>query len=518
MKRASADCDATNRTTDVTTTDVAEHTEEEGLAGEERFTWRVIRCVALLVLSVAIRDAAFGADPVVAWNRMAREAIRYSNTPPPEAARQLAILHLAIYDAVQALGDGEYLAYRAHANRPAMGSVSVDAAAAAAGNTVLRQGWPDFTEAFDAELQAQILAVPDGEARTEGIAWGRQVAFSLLRERAFDGAQYGVDYQPVPGAGRWVPTPPLFASALLPQWPGVRPFSLNQSDQFRPPPPPPLNSPAWVADFDQIRQWGSRTSSVRTRDQTEIAWFWADGVGTETPPGHWNDVARQWVEARDPGLLESARLFAALNMAMADAGIAAWDSKFAYDLWRPITAIREASTDGNPETVAESNWAPLIVTPPFPEYVSGHSTFSAAAAAVLTAFHGDDRFSFTLRSQSFFGVERRFERFSEAAAEAGMSRIYGGIHFMSANEAGQTLGGRVGRWVVQNQLLRRSQTGVSLAMVGDQIQLRWPSGTELQACDRLDGLAWKTVGRGGFGQVGSGGVSRFFRVTLPPAW
>ena len=473
-------------------------------------------CVCLCLLCGGW--SAAGADLVVAWNRMARDAIRFANTPPPEAARQLAILHLALFDAVQALGEGDFLPYRAHTNRPVLGSASVQAAAAAAANTALRQAWPEFTEAFDAELQAQLATLPDGAARTAGVAWGRQVAFSLLRERAFDGAQYGVDYQPLPGPGRWIPTPPLFASALLPQWPGVRPFSLSQSDQFRPPPPPPLHTALWAEEVEQVRQWGARTSARRTAEQTEIAWFWADGVGTETPPGHWNDVARQLAEVRNLGLLESARLFALLNLAMADAGMAAWDAKYAYDLWRPITAIRQAASDGNPDTVPDAAWTPLISTPPFPEYVSGHSTFSAAAAAVLETFHGDDRFPFTLRSQSLFGVERRFERFSDAAAEAGMSRIYGGIHFMSANREGQILGRQVGLWAMRNHLVRRAQAGVSMVVAGGRLQLRWPAGSVLQACDQLDDTPWNTLVGHGALTVEMGGGSRFFRLIPPPAW
>jgi hypothetical protein len=203
---------------------------------------------------------------------------------------------------------------------------------------------------------------------------------------------------------------------------------------------------------------------------------------------------------------------------MADAGIAAWDAKFAYGWWRPITAIREAASDGNPDTVSEANWVPLIATPPFPEYVSGHSTFSAAAAAVLEALHGDDRFPFTLRSQSLFGIERRFERFSEAAAEAGMSRIYGGIHFMSANREGQILGRQVGLWAMRNHLVRRAQAGVSMVAAGGRLQLRWPAGSVLQACDQLDDTPWSTLAGHGALTVEMAGGSRFFRLIPPPAW
>ncbi|MGE3311191.1 MAG: vanadium-dependent haloperoxidase [Limisphaerales bacterium] len=478
---------------------------------------RVLASLGCL-LGVVLVAAPVEADPIVAWNRMARDAIRFSNTPPPEAARQMAILHVALHDAIQGVLDGSYFPYRAHTNPPARGSALVAAAVAAAGNIVLRQGWPEFTEAFDAEFLAQSLKLSDGSAKTAGIAWGRQVAFSMVRERGFDGSQYGVDYEPAPGAGHWRPTPPLFASSLLPQWPGVKPFVLQAADQFRPAAPPGLDTAAWVEEFNEVRRLGRRDSAERTAEQTEIAWFWADGVGTETPPGHWNEIAAQLAESKSLAVEDSARLFALLNLALADAGIAAWDAKYAYDLWRPITAIHEASADGNPGTVADPTWVPLVSTPPFPEYVSGHSTFSAAAAAVLSAFHGDDGFSFALRSQSLSGVERRFARFSEAASEAGISRIYGGIHFQSANREGQTLGRKIGEWVARNHLLPRSQANLSRSVVAGRWQLRWPTGLVLQACDRLDRDPWRTVADQGSVTVIFEGGSRFFRVNAPSAW
>lgn len=177
------------------------------------------------------------------------------------------------------------------------------------------------------------------------------------------------------------------------------------------------------------------------------------------PSGHWNDVAAQLAEARGLSPLETARLFALLNLALADAAIACWDAKYAYDWWRPITAIRMADTDGNPATESDPTWTPLISTPPFPEHVSGHSTFSAAAATVLAKFHGSDRFSFTLRSDGLFGVTRSYNRFSDAAVEAGLSRIYGGIHFRAANEGGQAL--LAGYWPVRYRELPFAEDGSS---------------------------------------------------------
>lgn len=398
-------------------------------------------CWFVLLMGV---QKTWAANPVLAWNAVALDTIRFDNTPPPAAARQLALLHVAIFDTLNGLG-GNFASYRPHTNAPV--GASPEAALAAAANRVLRYGWPQFTTKFDAELQSHLLALPDDAARAAGLNWGRQVAQDILTERLFDGASYGVDYRSSAGAGRWQSTPPLFASALLPQWAKVKPFTLTAPDQFRPPPPPQLGSAEWARQFNQVKSLGSTNSTARKRDQTEIAWFWADGVGTQSPPGRWNEVAQQLVRARRMSALDSARTFALLNLALADAGIACWDAKFAYDWWRPITAMRAADTDGNPATETDPSWTPLIVTPPFPEHTSGHATFSAAAAAVLAAVNGGDRFRFTLRSDGIFGTERSYRRFSDAATEAGISRIYGGIHFMAANLDGQKCGRQVGEHV-----------------------------------------------------------------------
>jgi hypothetical protein len=394
------------------------------------------------------------ANPVLAWNRIALDTIRFDNTPPPAAARQLAMLHVAMFDAVNSLG-GRHANYREHTNAPA--AASREAALAGAANRALRYAWPQFSPRFDTELQAQLLALPNDDARAAGLAWGRQVAQAILAERALDGSSFGVDYRSSPAPGRWQPTPPLFASALLPQWARIRPFTFDRPDRFRPAPPPSLASAEWAQQFNQVRSLGSTNSRGRTREHTEIAWFWADGIGTQSPPGRWNDVAQQLAAGKQLSLLDSARWFALLNLALADAGVACWDAKYAFDWWRPITAIRTADTDGNPATDPDPTWTPLIPTPPFPEHTSGHAAFSAAAATILAALNQSDRFRFTLKSDGLFGTTRRYRRFSDAAAEAGLSRIYGGIHFMAANIEGQECGRRVAQHVLRQALSPRDR-------------------------------------------------------------
>jgi membrane-associated phospholipid phosphatase len=248
------------------------------------------------------------------------------------------------------------------------------------------------------------------------------------------------------GPGAWQPTPPAFAPYLLPQWGFVTPFAMTNSSQFRPPGPPALTSEKYGADYNEVKALGAEVGSTRTPEQDLIALFWADGAGTETPPGHWNSIAQDIAAVQGNTLEENTRLFALLNIAMADAAICAWDAKFSYNFWRPVTAIRNGDTDDNAATVADPTWSSFIATPPFPDYTSGHSTFSGAASRVLARFYDTDNIAFTTGSDFLPGVTRSFTSFSAAASEAAISRLYGGIHFRSANEDGLTSGLGIGEW------------------------------------------------------------------------
>lgn len=385
------------------------------------------------------------ADPVIEWNRAALNAIRFTRINPPAASRALAITHAAVFDAVNGI-QRTHRPYFVTALAPA--GASPEAAVAAAAHAALTALFPatNFTALHD----AQLAAVTNAAARDAGAAWGRSVAASLLALRAGDGATNVVPYTPGTDPGEWRPTPPANAPALLPGWGLVRPFTMVSGDQFRPQPPPALNSAAYAYEFATVKQYGAVNSTVRTANQTEIARFWADGAGTVTPPGHWNVIAQKVAAARGLSLAENARLFALLNFATADAAISCWDAKYAYNLWRPVTAVREADHDGNPETAGDPDWTPLIATPPFPEYTSGHSTFSRAAATVLAGFFGTDAIPFTTTSDDLPGVTRSFAGFSAAADEAGISRIFGGIHWPSANLHAQACG-----WLIGQQVLAR---------------------------------------------------------------
>src|SRR6266480_1910186 len=375
------------------------------------------------------------ADVVTDWNNAALDTIRADRTAPPIASRSLAIVHVAIYDAVTGIA-------RTHDPYLVPSAVSTSAPrvppASAAAHRTLVSLFPNHTSTFDA-LHAAILAgIPNGPQKTNGITWGEFVATQILTARENDGSNAIVQPPGGSGPGVWIPTPPAFLPYLLPQWGFVVPFGMSSSSQFRPPGPPSLDSQRYAADYEEVKELGALVGSTRTEDQTEIALFWADGAGTETPPGHWNSIAQIIGAGRGNTLEENGRLFALLNIAMADAAICSWDAKYIYHFWRPVTAIAFAEP--------QLNWMSFIVTPPFPDYTSGHSTFSAAAATVLPLFFGTEDLPFTTGSDFLPGVFRSFSTCLAAAEEAAVSRLYGGIHFRSANEDGLQAGISIGDW------------------------------------------------------------------------
>lgn len=404
------------------------------------------------------------------WNASALDIVRQwtttSNDPyqgrivpaqPPMVARNLAMIHAAMFDAANAV-TGKYTGYRVDVP-PQMG-VSENVAAAAAAFEVAKSLYSAVDEiaVWQASLNETLAQVPDGTAKTLGIELGRSVGKAILADRVNDGAKANSTYVPTTEVGKWQRTFPDFLPPLLTQWPNVKPFALASGDEFRPAPPPAIDSVEYSAAVDQVMRMGGFQGSQRTPEQTEIALFWADGGGTATPPGHWNRIATDVTLSQGTDLLETARTFALLNLALADAGIASWDSKYYYDLWRPIDAIRQADQDGNVETAGDSTWIPLLKTPPFPSYTSGHSTFSGAAAAVLSSLFGNE-YAFDSQSDGHLAAEQRpldpsqivtrhFSSFNEAAEEAGMSRIYGGIHYDFDDTAGRNLGDQVGKAVV----------------------------------------------------------------------
>ncbi len=386
-------------------------------------------------------------DAVLRWNEVALAAVKSARTPPPIAARNLAIVHLAVYDAVNAV-DRTHRPYLDALTAPA--GTDPTAAAAAAAHRTLVALYPDQAGRFDAALRDTLTTVPAGTGRDDGVTLGRDVADRALRLRAQDGDAMRGRYTPRATQGGWQPTPPAFRTPLLPGWATVTCLALPRVGDFRPPGPPDLMSEKFAAAYRRVKDLGAADGSTRTADQTEVARFWADGDGTVTPPGHWNHIAQTVSVARGLTLAENARLFAMLNVALSDAGRVCWDGKYGFDFWRPVTAIRVGGRPGDPAVPADRCWAPLLETPPFPSYPSGHSTFSGAAAAVLAEVFGTDEVRFASTSDGLPGVTRSFRSFSDAAREAGVSRIYGGIHWDFDNEDGLACGRKVGEYVARH--------------------------------------------------------------------
>jgi hypothetical protein len=419
---------------------------------------------------------------VLEWNEIALAAFRTASTPPPIASRALAIVHTAVYDAVNAIE-------RTHepfaVDALAAPSTSPEAAVAAAAHAALVSLLPAQQATFDAALVASLATIPDGAAENLGVALGADVAAQMLALRSNDGATAVVLYTPGSDPGDWQPTPPANAPAVLPQWADLVPFAMSSPSQFSPSGIPALTSAAYTAAFNEVKSLGDVNSITRTADQTAIARFWANGGGTATPPGHLNILAQIVAEQQGNTLAENARLFAMLNVAMADAAIMAWDAKFATDYWRPITGIR-ATDDTNPDTVQDASWTPLITTPPFPSYVSGHSSFSGAAAAVLEHFFGTDNIAFTLPSENPAVADRSFTSFSQAAQESADSRMYGGIHWRFDNEDGLTAGTALGQFVADNFFESATQ-GAEAGLVGTTLVVFGTEGRDLLSVVRRNG-------------------------------
>ncbi len=392
-------------------------------------------------------NTTLSADIVTDWNSLALEAIRNESTAPPLAARDLAILHTSIFDAVNSI-TRSYQDYVF--NVPATSGASLEAAALGAAHQSLINLFPSQRATFDSAYSISLSSIPAGTSRESGLSVGLAVADRMVSMRSSDGSSTTIPYIPSTDPGQWQRTPPFFRPPDLPQWGQVTPFAMQSGAQFRPAGPPSLTSAQYAADLNQVKSLGGVNSTVRTPEQTQVARFWSDFSYTVTPPGHWNQIAQNVAHTAGTSLEHNARMFAVLNVGMADAGIAAWDAKYVYNFWRPVTAVQNADIDGNADTVADPNWLPLLNTPSFPEYMSGHSTFSGAAASLLAKLVGTDHFQFSVGSDTLPGVVRSYDSFEAAAEEIGMSRIYGGIHFLSADLDGLATGKSIGDYVWDN--------------------------------------------------------------------
>jgi hypothetical protein len=393
-------------------------------------------------------------DMVLRWNDALVAALRTAGQASAPSSRVAAIVQAAVYDAVNSI-DGTHTPYLA--TIPAPAEASEEAAVAQAAHDALVGLFPTQATTFDLELKAALQTIPDGDAKTAGIMVGQLAAQKILAARADDGSGKMVVYTPGTNPGDWQPTPPAYGPAAQPQWPSVTPFCLQSASQFRPPPPPALTSAEYTAAFNQVKELGSFDSTTRSADQTEAAMFW-QGIVTPSVSSvsFWNKVAQQVAVAQGKTLVENARMLALLDLTMADTAIAGWEAKYTYNFWRPVTAIRAADTDGNPDTDPDPNWAPLMATPSHPSYPAAHAFNSSGAGVALASYFGTDTLPFSVSWEGLPGVTRTFAGFTAAVDEATMSRIWAGFHWSFDLTAGRALGQSVAEYIFQNCLLPTS--------------------------------------------------------------
>jgi hypothetical protein len=412
--------------------------------GRRRWGWTgvSVSVVALCALCTAPCYAQ-GLNAVLEWNLIASNAAVAGGQNSVVQTRTFAMVQAAVHDALNAIDRQDQL-YVPLPILPIGGSP--EAAIATAAHDVLVALIPSQTASLDTALAAALAAIAVGPAREIGIAAGQAAASAILVLRAADGAvDANRPYTPGTEPGDYQLTNPN-ASIVTPGWGDVAPFVLKDPAGFRPPPPYSIEHHQYAQDFAEVKLIGATQSTERSDEQTEIARFWAEPMATM-----WNRIARTVAQQQGLGLWESARLLAVLDFALADATISVYAAKYVYNFWRPLTAIRNADLDGNPDTDADLEWTSLLTASNHPEYPSPHSYQAGAAAAVLAATFGD--VGFAIQSVTLPNVTRTFDSFSEAAAEIGESRIYGGIHFRRAVEVGLKRGTVIGRRV-ERQALR----------------------------------------------------------------
>jgi membrane-associated phospholipid phosphatase len=462
------------------------------------------------LLLEALEDRCLpSADVVLEWNAIALDALKNDSllsTPrqdnPGNASRAMAIVQAAVFDAVNSI-DRSYEPYLIQVNAPH--DASLTAAAATAAHDTLAALFPEYRPTLDSQLADDLSQGGSFLSRVEGVLVGHFVAATILAVRSHDGSDVMMNWPAGTQPGLWQPDPlHPNQSAWGPNWGNVTPFTLTSSTQFQVPPPPALSSQAYADAYNEVKSLGGdgvTTPTTRTAEQTQIGIFWgydaAPGVGP--PPRMYNQIAETLAVQMHNSVVQNARFFALINLSLADAGIEAWESKFVYDYWRPVTGIRAGNADGNPLTVADPTWTPLGAaadngsgtnfTPPFPSYVSGHATFGGALFHIMAEFFGRDDIPFTIGSDEFNGVTRdqhgvvrpvvtrSYNSFSQADAELAQSRIYIGVHWQFDAVQGITLGTHVADYVFSHFLLPRSDGGDGPGAAG-------PSGAAPAAAGR----------------------------------
>ncbi|HKB41449.1 MAG TPA: vanadium-dependent haloperoxidase [Gemmataceae bacterium] len=401
--------------------------------------------IAGVLVACALGAAVAHADTVTDWNAIMQATVSAPPTNPFFQARWSAIVQLAVFEAVNAI-EGDYEPYLGIIAAPPW--ASPDAAAVAAAHRTLVMLRPGSAAALDAARDVSLAAIANGPEKDAGIAVGQAAADAMLLLRAGDGWDANPPYTPGTDPGDWRPTPPALAPASLVQWRDVTPFGLRDGSQFRLPPPPGLNTGRYANDYNEVKLLGRFDSQVRPQDRTDVARFY----GATTPVQVFNSAARQVSAAQGDTLAQNARTFARLAMAICDASIAIFDTKYHYNFWRPVTAIRAGDTDGNQQTDPDPTWLPLITTPAFPGYASAHGSLSGAARAVLEWTFGKDGLAITLTNPTLPGIVLNYTAWDQITDDISDARVYGGIHFRFDQEAGAYQGKHVGFYILRNYL------------------------------------------------------------------
>ena len=382
------------------------------------------------------------ADTVTDWNQTAIQVIRAAGVSGAPGTRSLAMMHVAMSDAINSV-QGRYTRYIATV--AAVPGASAEVAAAAAARQILVQLYPKQKTMVDEAYAESVKGIPDGDAKSAGVALGEQVAAAVQADRAADGANVPDTYRPLTSPGVWVPTTPPATE----QYARVKPWVLKSADQFRPGPPPQLSSERYTRDYNETKNIGGIRSTARTPEQTEAVKFW----GTANLAPGWQAAARQLSAAKGLSLVENARLFALLNMGTANTFITDWDAKFTYNFWRPVTAIRNGDIDGNDATERDPGWAPLNATPMHPEYPSQASISAGLAVGILESVFGPNpAIPITATDLMDPKLKREFKSIGQMAEEHINVRIWGGIHFRNSLEVGNDMGKKIAAYLIENSL------------------------------------------------------------------
>ena len=416
----------------------------------------ILICATVLVPAQTIDTGKnLGAEDVVLqWNRVLKETLSTPGLHPATImpVRSYAMMHAAMFDAVNSI-DGSHTAYLIDV--PASRNSSIEAAAAQAAHDVLAAMYPARAGVFQIELAASLEGIDQYRAE-QGIRVGQLVAERMLAARSNDGWNATPSAYSLPSTpGNWQPTPPANSAATFTHYPAVTPFGIQSATQFAPNPPPTMTSAEYAVAFNEVKEIGSATSTTRTADQTQAARLWAN---VNTPTNFlfvWNNVARTVSVERGSTTVEKARLFALTNIALHDALQTAFASKFEHGLWRPVTAIRRADEDGNPNTEPDPAWSSLIGTPPYPSYAGNMATIGTSQSTVLAMFFGRDDIRFSHTWEGAGGATRSYAGFGAMANEQERARVWGGIHFTFDNVAGQSIGRNVGGYIFQNLMRPR---------------------------------------------------------------